>query len=291
MIYDANPQLAALDLGEQRRVTWTNAAGEEVDGVVILPPGYRKERRYPVIVNPYPLCARDYFWLSPRYEATGQLEAARGYVIFRPGLRAPHAAYCFPRGENYTEKARGVAGIPIMVDDFTSGVEFLVRGGIVDQNRVGLFGHSNGGWETNLLITETSVANAAVISSGVSNAVMMSFFPLPMITRGTDPATGGNVFDDFESYVRLSPIFKMRNIEIPVLLTVGDQDWFWVPQMIAEYGVLRSEGKDVQLIRYSNEEHSLVNRQTIEDALARMNSFFDAHLRDGDVPIGNVSLQ
>jgi hypothetical protein len=34
---------------------------------------------------------------------------------------------------------------------------------------------------------------------------------------------------------------------------VGDQDWTWVPQMIAQYGVLRLEGKDVQLIRYANE--------------------------------------
>jgi dipeptidyl aminopeptidase/acylaminoacyl peptidase len=165
-----------------------------------------------------------------------------------------------------------------MVDDFTSGVDYLIQAGIADPERIGLFGHSNGGWVVNTLITETTVARAAVISSGVSNAILMSFFPLSTVTRGADPATGGNVFDDFDRYVELSPIFKMRGIDIPLLLTVGDQDWSWLPQAISQYAVLRSEGKQVQLVRYANEGHALRSRISIEDAIGRMNAFFDVHL-------------
>jgi dipeptidyl aminopeptidase/acylaminoacyl peptidase len=85
-----------------------------------------------------------------------------------------------------------------------------------------------------------------------------------------DQATRGNVFDNLQDYVKLSPIFKMRELDTAMLLMVGDQDWTWVPQMIAQYGVLRLEGKDVQLIRYANESHNLLRRESIEDALQRM---------------------
>ena len=130
LIYDANPQLGELEFGEQRRLTWRNKAGEEVDGVVILPPGYRPDRRYPTIVNPYPGSARDVLRFSPSFD-TGQLQAARGYVVFRLNLRSPHGVYrSFPHGEQYYEKARGAAGIPIMVDDFTSGIASLVQKGL-----------------------------------------------------------------------------------------------------------------------------------------------------------------
>jgi dipeptidyl aminopeptidase/acylaminoacyl peptidase len=270
LIYDANPQLGKLEFGEQRRLTWRNQAGEEVDGIVILPPGYRPDRRYPTIVNPYPASARDVLRFSPSFD-TGQLQAARGYVVFRLNLRSPHGIYrSFPHGEQYYEKARGAAGIPIMVDDFTSGIAFLVQNGIIDPQRIGMFGHSDGGWATNLIVTETSIVKAAVVISGVSNAILMSAFPLPLLTRGMDQATRGNVFDNLQDYVKLSPIFKMRELDTAMLLMVGDQDWTWVPQMIAQYGVLRLEGKDVQLIRYANESHNLLRRESIEDALQRM---------------------
>ena len=166
-----------------------------------------------------------------------------------------------------------------MVDDFTSGVATLVAQGITDPDRIGMFGHSDGGWATNLLVTETSTVKAAVVISGVSNAILLSAFPLPLLTRGMDQATRGNVFDNFDDYVKLSPIFKMRELNTAMLLMVGDQDWTWVPQMIAQYGVLRLEGKDVQLIRYANESHNLSRRESIEDALRRMHTFFDERLR------------
>lgn len=277
-LYDANPQTARLKLGEQRKLTWKNHRNEDVDGIVILPPDYVPGRRYPMIVNPYPRAILDDFKLASYYEDTGQLQAAHGYVIFRPALQAPHSIY-YQHGEAYTDQARGAAGIPMMIDDFESGVAFVIKQGIVDPDRIGIFGHSNGGWATNIIITETSLIRAAMIESGISNAILMSFVPLPMVTRGIDPATNGNVFDNFEDYVKFSPIFRMRNIKIPVLLVVGDQDWPWLQQMIAEYAVLRSEGKNVGLVRYANESHTLRQRRDMEDGLERQIGFFDKYLK------------
>ncbi len=63
-----------------------------------------------------------------------------------------------------TEKAHGVAGIPVMIDDFTSGIDHLEKRGIIDPRRVGLIGHSNGGYAANLLITHSLILRCAVIS-------------------------------------------------------------------------------------------------------------------------------
>lgn len=279
VIYDANPQTTDLPLGEQRRFTWKNRHGEEVDGILIFPPDHDPGQRYPVVVDAYPRPATDGFRLGAFIEDTGQLLAAQGFVIFRPSIRTPHGGYWFTHDEAYHAKAVGAAGVALMVDDFESGIEALVTEGVADPERIGLYGHSNGGWVANFLVTESRIPAAAVIQSGVSNAVMMALWPNVRVTRGMDAATGGNVFDDFDDYVRLSPIFRMRDVRIPMLLLVGDHDHLWVPQMISQYGVMRAEGRDVMLVRYSDEGHTLAKRENALDALQRMTEFFHEHLR------------
>lgn len=278
VLHDANPQVAQLALGEQRRLTWKNKSGEEVDGLLILPPDYRAGERYPVVVDAYPMPAKDRFRLSSAVEDTGQLLAAEGFVIFRPALRAPHGAYWFTRDEAYQMKAVGAPGVKVMVDDFESGIEALVAEGIADPARIGIFGFSNGGWAANLLVTETKMLAAAAVQSGMSNAIGMALGLQVTTTRGVDAATGGNVFDNFDDYVRLSPILRMRDVKTPMLLMVGDYDSHWIIQMVAQYEVMRAEGRDVTLVRYTDEGHMRIKRKTAEDAFRRLTEFFRRHL-------------
>jgi dipeptidyl aminopeptidase/acylaminoacyl peptidase len=100
-------------------------------------------------------------------------------------------------------------------------------------------------------------------------------------TRGMDPATGGNVFDNFDDYVAVSPIFRMRDVTTPMLLLVGDFDSTWIMQMVAQYSVLRAEGREVTLVRYTDEGHTRVKRETATDAFQRVTEFFRQHLRVG----------
>jgi|GEM_PF-1341587 len=278
LLYDANPQTENLALGEQRRVTWRNKRGDEVDGLVIFPPDYVPGRRYPAVVDAYPRPATDDFRLNRLIENTGHLLASEGFVIFRPAIRTPHGAYWFTHDEAYQMKAVGAQGVGLMLDDFESGVEALVAQGIADPRRIGIYGHSNGGWVANFLVTESKIPAAAVVSSGVSNAIMMALWPQAKATRGMDPATGGNVFDNFDDYVRLSPIFRMRGVSVPMLLIVGDNDYLWVPQMISQYGVLRAEGRDVTLVRYADEGHTRASPENALDAHRRITEFFHRHL-------------
>jgi dipeptidyl aminopeptidase/acylaminoacyl peptidase len=277
-LYNANPGLSAIALGRQTRFTWHNSRGDEVDGILIYPPDYDPTRRYPVIIDVYPRPAWDTLYLGRPAEQMGYIQASWGYIVFRPLLRNPITSY-YTRGKDFTQAGFGVAGLSLMVDDFESGVRRLIDLGLIDAAGVGLYGHSNGGWVANLLMTRSRMISSVIVQSGVSNLEMGALFPWAFATRGADPLTGGNLFDDPEVYRELSPLFRMRDVNIPTLLLLGDEDYFWVPQMIAQYSVLRQEGVDVELVRYANEGHSLAKRSSIEDSLRRQRAFFDRTLR------------
>jgi dipeptidyl aminopeptidase/acylaminoacyl peptidase len=283
LIYDANPQLSEIRFGEQRSLTWKNSVGDEVDGVAILPPDYSPDRRYPVIVDVYPKRrAGNGFKLAATSQYMGQLAAARGYVVFLPSLREPHGTFAFSQDEAYTEKARGVPGIHIMVDDLESGLRYLTALGLIDPERVGLFGHSNGGYAVNLLITESNVGQCAAISAGLSN------FLNPVM--GADPPgfkeerTNGNLYDNFDDYARMSPLFRMDRVHIPILMFSGDKDWDWTLQMAAQFGSLRLLGKPVTWVRYRDEGHYFEDPADVKDSFERLMQFFGEHLRMPENP-------
>jgi dipeptidyl aminopeptidase/acylaminoacyl peptidase len=244
---------------------------------MLLPPNYVAGKRYPVVIDVYPGLVMDKFRLLPTSQAMGDLTAARGYVVFYPALRTPHGAYGFPRDENYTEEARGVPGIAIMTDDFNSGMRYVDALGMADMHRICLFGHSNGGYTANLLITETNVAKCAVMSAAGNN-LFMAFIGAPDGPGTKDEKTNGNYYDSPESYLRLSPWFRLNRVNIPILLFGGDKDWDWSLQMSAEYGSLRALGQDVTWIRYRDEEHYFVKPENIRDSFERVMGFFQRHL-------------
>lgn len=275
LAFDPNPFLAAVALAAQRRLTWRNAAGDEVDGILILPQGYVAGRRYPVIVDVYPWQAVDGFYLEGHGRAMGQLEANRGYAVFRPALRAPHTIGNHSRGFEYHEKARGASGVDVLRDDFESGVRAIVEAGFADPGRIGIFGHSNGGYAANFLITETSIAKCAVLSSASSNAFILHSSSVPQ-GGWADEMADGDIRTKLRDYERLSPVLKMSSVHIPVLMIVGDDDWLtWLPEMIYQFNELRRFGKDVTLLRYAGEGHVFRNPQNLEDSITRIREFFD----------------
>ncbi len=281
-LYDVNPQLSELRFAQQKRLTWTNKAGDQVDGVLIFPANYRPNQRYPVIVDVYPRQVRDELYLA--YGGMGQLEAAAGYLVFLPQLRAPNVIRAYKGDENYNERARGAKGIPLLVDDFSSGVEYLVRQGWADPDRIGIFGHSNGGYVANYLITETKIPKCAVVGSGRSNLIFDWYF-YPDVRWWVDQirASTGDIYDKdaFEEFVQMSPVLRMNKVQIPVLMFVGDEDLSWLPEMLMEFNALRQLGKDVTMVRYANEGHVFTAPEDIRDFRARVDAFFDQHLRPG----------
>jgi dipeptidyl aminopeptidase/acylaminoacyl peptidase len=278
-LFDLNPQIKQWALGEQEVVRWKNTRGEEIEGILIKPVDYTKGRTYPVIVDPYPLQSNNFYG----YPMVGnQAFASRGYAVFFPNERTPHTWQNPIKGEAYNEAVRGPLGIDIMMDDFTTGIDNLVALGIVDPERMCLYGFSNGGGAVNLILTKTSRFKCAVSASGAATDWALAFF-----------LTGDSTFPDLiggmtpwqrpDAYVTLSPIFHLDKINTPLLLAVGDEESIQLIMMAELYNGLRYAGKDVTLLRYPNEGHGFTGG-ALKDYWERVNAFFDKYLKPEHPP-------
>jgi dipeptidyl aminopeptidase/acylaminoacyl peptidase len=90
-----------------------------------------------------------------------------------------------------------------------------------------------------------------------------------------------SVFDDAESYLKLSVVYKASAIHTPTLLAVGDGDQVeTVLGTIAMYTALRYVGQNVTLLRYPDQSH-VFRGTAMRDLWERELRFFDAYLGTG----------
>jgi len=130
----------------------------------------------------------------------------------------------------------------------------------------------------------------AVIGAGRSDLVFDRYF-FPDLKSWTDQILTGDINDDkgFEQFMAMSPLFRMNKVHIPVLLYVGDRDLSWLPEMLMEFNALRELGKDVTLVRYTEEEHSMSDPDDVQDFVSRVHAFFDINLKAAPMREGSLS--
>ena len=137
-----NPWLDERALGRQEVVRYRARDGLEIEGILVYPVGYEKGRRYPLMISVHggPELHYTNGWVSSSYMMPSQVFAGKGYAVFHPNYRSSTgygvkfglAGYEDPAGREF--------------DDLADGIEFLVREGIADRDRVGLGGISYGGY-------------------------------------------------------------------------------------------------------------------------------------------------
>ena len=165
-----------------------------------------------------------------------------------------------------------------MMDDLMSGIDTVVKMGIADPNRMCLYGFSNGGGATNLIVTRTSRFKCAVSLSGVGVDWTGSFLLSPETWQklaGTAP------WQDPEAFTTLSPIYHLDKVTTPMLLAGGDKEDTSVIQWLEMYNGLRYLHRDVTLLRYPRQGHGLTSA-ALKDYWRRVNAFFDKYLHPDD---------
>jgi len=275
VLIDLNPQIQQWRLGKQEIVRWRNSSGEELEGVLIKPVGYRPSRTYPLIVDAYPEQKNDF----KAWPLDGnQMWASKGYAVFWPDAQAPHVWQNFFKSKSFNQAAKGPKGWDITFENVMSGVDELVRRGIVDPERIGLFGFSNGGGIVNYLVTKTNRFKCAVSVAGVYPDWLLPFF----LNKNTSVAelAGVTPWQDPEAYIQLSAVFHLDKVNTPMLLADGDNDSWFLLGMIEMYNGLRHLGKDVTFLRYPDQGHGLEG-SAMKDFWQRENDFFDKYLKPG----------
>jgi dipeptidyl aminopeptidase/acylaminoacyl peptidase len=268
-----NPQFDKSKMGAIRLIDWLSDDGERLHGALLLPSNYRQGKQYPLIVFVYGGASlSDFFDHFGWYGFNLQLFATRGYAVLLPD--APQHP-----GTPMIDLAKSV--LP--------GVNKVIEMGIADPNRLGLMGHSYGGYSTFALIVQTTRFKAAVEADGPGDIVgfygEMDGAGLSYgsaIAEQGQGLMGGSPWQFRTRYIENSPIFYLDRIDTPVLIVHGSKDSAVAAFLGDEMFVgLRRLGKEVEYARYEGEDHSPLSWSYANqvDFWKRVVAWFDKYLK------------
>jgi dipeptidyl aminopeptidase/acylaminoacyl peptidase len=270
-----NPQFDKRRLGTTRLVEWRSLDGEVLHGALLLPSNYEEGKRYPLIVWVYGGArgsnSVNHFGLAYGAAFNMQLLATRGYAVLFPD--APQHL-----GTPMIDLAKTV--LP--------GVDKVIEMGIADADRLGVMGHSYGGYSALSLIVLTKRFKVAVIADGAGNLVGQygqlnkdgAAFGTSITEKGQG-LIGGTPWEFRDRYIENSPIFFLDRVDTPLLIVNGGEDAAVAPFLGDEVFVgLRRLGKEVEYAKYAGEGHSPVYWSYANqlDVCARVISWLDEHL-------------
>ncbi len=275
----ANPQQEEYFWGSIELFSWLSPTGDTLQGLLVKPEPFNPQKQYPLLVNFYERLSDElHQHRSPDYHRSQinyTLYASRGYVIFAPDIpyRVGH-----PGQSAY--------------DAVVSGVMALVGQGFVDVHRIGLQGHSWGGYQTAYIITRTHLFACAEAGAPVAN--MTSAYGGVRWESGLvrqfqyerqQSRIGGSLWEYPMRYWENSPLFFLDRVQTPLLILHNDKDGA-VPwsQGIELYTGLRRLGKPVWMLNYNDEPHWPLKLQNRADFQRRMQQFFDHYLLGAPKP-------
>ena len=165
--------------------------------------------------------------------------------------------------------------------DILESVNKLSEEKYIDNDRIGLYGYSYGGFMSSWIIGHTNKFKAAVIGAPCINLNSMSGTSDIGIKFGEEQ-WGGIRYDSIEKYQFNSPLTYVKNVKTPAIILVGDRDYRCPIEQAEQYFVtLKRMGNDVQLIRYPGGNHGMLGGsppKLVIDFWTRAVNFFNKHL-------------
>jgi acetyl esterase/lipase len=271
-VSDANPQQAAYSWGKAELIDYLNGDGKTLPAVLIKPDDFDASKKYPLMVYIYETMAEGlhrYYAPSPGTNINFTRYVSNGYVILMPdivyevGYPGPSALACV---------------IP--------AVEKVLGMGFIDPKRVGIQGHSWGGYEISYMITQTDLF--AAVEAGASVVNMTSAYGGIRWGTGmsrafqyekTQSRIGAALWTRALQFIENSPLFWVERVRTPYLTIHNDEDdavpWY---QGIEFFSALRHLGKEAYMFNFNGEKHGLRERENQKYWTVYLDEFFDHFL-------------
>ncbi|MGX1113846.1 dipeptidyl aminopeptidase/acylaminoacyl peptidase [Pseudoalteromonas sp. MBR-15] len=273
-VTNLNPQISNFAWGEKPElISYKGFDGEDLQGVLIKPAGYKKGDKVPVVVYFYRYMSQrmyDFPKMELNHRPNFPMFTSNGYAIFLPDIR-------FEIGHP------GKSSTQTMIN----ATQKLIDLGIADPNKIGLQGHSWAGYQSAFMITQTDMFKAVVSGAPVSN--MTSAYSGIRLKSGLarqfqyetgQSRIGKTLFEAPELYIENSPVFFADKVNTPILIMFGDKDdavpWH---EGVQYYLALRRAGKDATFLQYEGEPHHLKKFPNQVDFSIRMMEYFDHYLK------------
>jgi dipeptidyl aminopeptidase/acylaminoacyl peptidase len=261
--------------GHSELIEYKTDKGRRLQGALFYPAGYEPDRTYPMIVYNYELLSQNvhrYVVPSDRSYYNLSVFTSRGYLVLEPDIV-------------FRIRQPGWS----VVECITAGVNKVIDMGIVDLKRIGIVGHSMGGFNSSFVATHTDGIFAAAVA-GAPITDLVSYYGDHHWSSGiaeTDHIETGQermevaLYEDFQAYVDNSAVFNVHNMTVPLLLEVGDNDgtvaWY---QSIELYNIARRAKKNVVMLAYMGEGHGLRQKENQMDYQRRILAWFGHYLKD-----------
>jgi dipeptidyl aminopeptidase/acylaminoacyl peptidase len=268
-----NPFQTQFAWGRAELVEYKSDRGERMQGVLSYPAGYEPGRKYPMVVYMYERLSdglHSYVSPSERAPYNASVFTSRGYFFFQPDIV-------------FRPREPGLS----VVECVLPAVKAVIAKGQVDPARVGVVGHSWGGFDASFLATHTDVFAAAVAGAPITDLVSNygNFHWSNGIAETDHIETGQQrmevpIYEDLQAYIRNSAVFGVGTMKTPLLISVGDGDGtvFW-HQGLELYNIARRAGKNVVLVAYAGEDHGLRKKPNQVDYHHRIQEWFDHYLK------------
>jgi dipeptidyl aminopeptidase/acylaminoacyl peptidase len=277
-VSNGGAQLEPFLWGHAELINYRSTDGVKLSGMLCKPANFDPKKKYPMIVYIYERLSQivnRFMTPAPTVVIDPAFYTSNGYIVLMPDIV-------------YTTGHPGQSAYRCVMP----AVDAVVQQGYVDENAIGLEGHSWGGYETCYLITQTNRFRAAEAGAIVGN--MTSAYAGIGWSSGlarlfkyekNQSRIGATLPEAPLLYIENSPVFFAPQVKTPLLILHNDHDdivpWY---QGIEFFLALRRAGKEAYFFNYNDEFHSLRRRVDQQDFARRMHQFFDHFLKGAPAP-------
>ena len=268
----ANPQQAEYVWGKAELMQYTNADGKTLRAILVKPDNFDPAKKYPLMVYIYEELSEglhSYRAPNPGTSINITRYVSNGYIVLMPDI-------VYDTG--YPGQSAEKCVLP--------AVQTVVSQGFVDPKRIGIQGHSWGGYQITYLITRTNMFAAVEAGASVSNMISAyggirwgTGMSRAFQYEKTQSRIGAPPWDAPLQFIENSPIFWVEKVHTPYLTIHNDEDdavpWY---QGIEFFSAMRRLGKEAYMFVYNGEPHGLRQRDNMKHWTVHMDEFFDHYL-------------
>jgi dipeptidyl aminopeptidase/acylaminoacyl peptidase len=268
----AGDQLGGFTTAQRELVRWKSGDGTEVEGVLMKPADFEPSKKYPllVVIHGGPT-GIDMPNIQPDRYYPLEHFVARGALVLKPNYRG---------SAGYGEAFRSLNVRNLGVGDYAdviSGVDHLISLGIVDKDRVGSMGWSEGGYISAFITASSDRFKAVSVGAGISD--WMTYYVNTDITPFTRQYLHATPWDDPAIYEKTSPIHYVAKAKTPTLIQHGGADHrvpiangFELRQALEDHGV------PVKMVVYDGFGHPINKPKQQRAVMEENQNWFDHYI-------------